>query len=213
MLPILDPSFQTQVDAVKDLILAEVNVKEIEYISDTAGVIKKKAKPNFKTLGRRLGPDMKAGVGVISGFDQATIAEIEKTNSYKVELNGNLHELTLEDIEIVSEDIPGWQVAQDRDITVALDVQLDDALIAEGTARELVNRIQNLRKSNDFNVTDRINVKVSTNEMIDNALAQFSEYICNEVLADSIEGVAGFDGGEQVEWQDDTTINIEATVS
>lgn len=199
LLPILDPSFQEQVDAVKDLILAEVNVKEIEYISDTAGIIKKKAKPNFKTLGRRLGPNMKAGLAAINAFDQETIAQIEKNNSYALELNGEHYDITLEDIEILSEDIPGWQVASDKDITVALDIQLDDALIAEGTARELVNRIQNIRKSKDFNVTDRINVRVSSSEKIDKALEQFSDYICNEVLADSISAVSALTDGEKVE--------------
>jgi len=199
LLPILDPSFQEQVDAVKDLILGEGNVKEIEYISDTAGIIKKKAKPNFKTLGRRLGPNMKAGVAVISGFDQETIAQIEKTNSYSLNLNGEQYDITLEDIEILSEDIPGWQVATDREVTVALDIQLDDTLLAEGTARELVNRIQNIRKAKDFNVTDRINVRVTASEKVNQALSLFSDYICNEVLADSITAVEGLEEGEPVE--------------
>ena len=199
LLPILDPSFQEQVDAVKDLILAEVNVKEIEYITDTAGIIKKKAKPNFKTLGKRLGPNMKAGLAAINGFDQETIAQIEKTNAYALELNGEKYEISLEDIEILSEDIPGWQVATDRDVTVALDIQLDEALIAEGTARELVNRIQNIRKSKDFNITDRIEVVVSADEKIDQAIAQFGDYICNEVLANSISSKTGLDTGEEVE--------------
>lgn len=199
LLPILDPSFQEQVEAVKNLILAEVNVKEIEYISDTAGIIKKKAKPNFKTLGRRLGPNMKAGLAAINAFDQETIAQIEKTNSFNLELNGEQYEISLEDIEILSEDIPGWQVATDKDVTVALDIQLDDALIAEGTARELVNRIQNIRKSKDFNIIDRIEVVVTSDEKIDQALAQFGDYICNEVLANNISSKAGLESGEKVE--------------
>jgi len=209
MLPVLDPSFQDQVEAVKDLIMAEVNVKQIEYISDTDGVIKKKAKPNFKTLGRMLGANMKAGVGVITAFDQATISEIEKTNSYTLELNGTTYDLTLADIEIISEDIPGWQVASDKGLTVALDVQLNDALIAEGTARELVNRIQNLRKSNDLNIVDRIEVKVTANEQVTNALATFSDYICNEVLANSIIAVDDLSSGEQVELLEGESIYID----
>lgn len=213
LLPILDPSFQEQVDAVKDLILAEVNVKEIEYITDTTGIIKKKAKPNFKTLGRRLGPNMKAGVAVISNFDQETIAQIEKTNAYTLELNGTQFEITLEDVEILSEDIPGWQVATDRDVTVALDIQLDESLLAEGTARELVNRIQNIRKANDFNVTDRINVRVTSVEKVDQALTQFSKYICNEVLADSIASEEGLDKGERVELFDGEDVNIEVQLA
>jgi len=211
LLPILDPSFQEQVDAVKDLILAEVNVKEIEYISDTTGIIKKKAKPNFKTLGKRLGPNMKAGLSVINGFDQETIAQIEKTNAYALELNGEQYEISLEDIEILSEDIPGWQVASDRDITVALDIQLDEALIAEGTARELVNRIQNIRKSKDFNITDRIEVVVTADEKIDEALTQFSDYICNEVLANNISSKAGLESGEKVELFEGEEVLIDVT--
>lgn len=211
LLPILDPSFQEQVDAVKDLILAEVNVKEIEYISDTAGIIKKKAKPNFKTLGRRLGANMKAGLAAINAFDQETIAQIEKTNAYALELNGEQYELSLEDIEILSEDIPGWQVASDKDVTVALDIQLDDALIAEGTARELVNRIQNIRKAKDFNIIDRIDVLVTANEKVDQALAQFGDYICNEVLANSISSKAGLDQGEKNELFEGEEVMISVT--
>ncbi len=211
LLPILNPSFQEQVDAVKDLILAEVNVKEIEYITDTAGIIKKKAKPNFKTLGKRLGPNMKAGLAAINAFDQETIAQIEKTNAYSLELNGEQYEISLEDIEILSEDIPGWQVATDRDVTVALDIQLDDALIAEGTARELVNRIQNIRKAKDFNITDRIEVVVTANEKIDQALAQFGDYICNEVLANSISSKAELEQGEKVELFEGEEVMISVT--
>lgn len=208
MLPILDPSFQEQVDAVKDLILAEVNIKEIEYISDTAGVIKKKAKPNFKTLGRKLGKNMKAGAAAINGFDQAMIADLERTNSYKLVLDGTEYELTVDDIEIVSEDIPGWQVAQDKEITVALDVTLTDELVAEGIARELVNRIQNIRKNKDFNVTDRINVVITANEETAKAIPSFSEYICNEVLADSVTVEQGLSSGEVVELLEGQEINI-----
>jgi isoleucyl-tRNA synthetase len=211
MLPVLDPLFQGQVEAVKDLIMAEVNVKQIEYISDTDGVIKKKAKPNFKTLGRMLGSNMKAGGAVISAFDQATISEIEKTNSYKLELNGTAYDLTLADIEIISEDIPGWQVASDKGLTVALDVHLNEALISEGIARELVNRIQNLRKSNELNIVDRINVKVTATEQIEKALASFSEYICNEVLADSIVAVTDLSSGEKVEWLEGEEVMIDVT--
>lgn len=211
MLPILDPSFQEQVEKVKDLILAEVNVKEIEYITDTDGIIKKKAKPNFKTLGRRLGANMRAGSAAIAAFDQETIALIEKTNSHILDFDGTKFEITLEDIEIISEDIPGWQVATDKDITVALDIQLDDALLAEGTARELVNRIQNIRKSKDFNITDRINVVISGNEKVDKALAQFSDYICNEVLADSISANAELTDGEKIELYEGEDIMIDVT--
>ena len=208
LLPILDASFQDQVEAVKDLILAEVNVKEIEYITDTTGFIKKKAKPNFKTLGRRLGKHMKDANATISNFDQETIAQIEKTNSYTLDFDGVHYDISLEDIDIVSEDIPGWQVANDKEITVALDISLDDELIAEGTAREIVNRIQNIRKNNDFNVTDRINVNISADEQVNPAIDQFGEYIKNEVLADSISTVENLSSGEETELLEGLNINI-----
>ncbi|MEE9437581.1 MAG: isoleucine--tRNA ligase [Saprospiraceae bacterium] len=199
LLPVLNSSFQEQVDAVKDLILAEVNVKNIEYITDTEGIIKKKAKANFKTLGKRLGKHMRDASQAIMAFDQDTIAQIEKTNSYTLDFGDVRYDITLEDLEIVSEDIPGWQVASDKDITVALDIQLDEDLLAEGTARELVNRIQNIRKSSNFKVMDRITVEVTSTEMVDKALLHYSDYICSEVLANSISSISDLKKGEKVE--------------
>jgi len=207
LLPVLNPEFQGQVDALKDLIMAEVNVKDIEYITDTSGIIKKKAKANFKTLGRKLGKDMKAAAAIIQEFDNDTIAQIEKTNNYTVDLGEVKYEIDRDDLDITAEDVPGWQVASDKELTVALDIQLDDELIAEGTARELVNRIQNLRKSNDFEVTDRINVKISEHDLVKAALAGYTDYIAAEVLADSITMEAN--SGEEVELLDGDMLNIE----
>ncbi len=187
LLPILDKSFQKQVEAVKDLILAEVNVKEFEYITDTSGIVNKSIKPNFKTLGRRLGKNMKAASQVIATFKQDDIAALEAKGSYSLEVEGEKYELTLEDFVITSDDIPGWSVANDGALTVALDITLTDSLKAEGMARELVNRIQNLRKSNDFNVTDRIKVSIQHHEMLESAVAEFGDYVKAEVLADSLE--------------------------
>ena len=186
MLPILDESFIAQVDGVKDLILAEVNIKEIEYITDTAGVVKKKIKPNFKTLGRKLGKNMKAAIPIINQLDQAAIADIEKANSYQLAIGEDTYELTLEDFEIIAEDIPGWLVANDGDLTVAMDISLTDDLRAEGMARELVNRIQNLRKTKDFNVTDRIKITLQRQETVVPAVELFSNYISTEVLANQL---------------------------
>jgi len=200
LLPVLDDGFQVQVEAVKDLILSEVNIKEIEYLTDSTGVIKKKAKANFKTLGRRLGKDMKAANGIIMDMDQAAIAQLEKTGQYTIDLGSVTYDLTPEDVEVSTEDIPGWSVANDRDITVALDVTLTDQLIAEGTAKELVNRIQNLRKSTGLEVTDRINVKIQSTEEVEKALSSFADYIADEVLADSIVGGADITSGEVVDW-------------
>jgi len=161
LLPVLDDQFRTHVEQVKDLILSEVNVKAIEYLTDTSGILKKKAKPNFKVLGKKLGKHMKAASAAITELGPAEIATLEKSNQYSLSIDGDTFDLTLEDIEIVTEDIPGWQIATDDDLVVALDVTLNDDLIAEGYARDLVNRIQNLRKDKGFNVTDRISVVVS----------------------------------------------------
>jgi len=194
LLPILDAKFEEQVRAVEDLILHEVNVKEMEYIQDASGVIKKKIKPNFKTLGRTLGKDMKAASKLIAAFSQDDIAKLESTNAYTLNVDGTEYNLTREDFEISAEEIPGWQVAQDGDITVALDINLNDELRAEGMARELVNRIQGLRRDKDFEVTDRINITVEDNEGIRTAVSDFGEYIRAEVLADSILTSAGVNG-------------------
>ena len=186
MLPVLDEEFIAQVDGVKDLILAEVNVKEIEYVRDTSGIVTKKIKPNFKTLGRRLGKNMKAAIEIINGFDQAQIAAIEKNNAYQLTIDETSYDLTLEDFEILAEDIPGWLVTNDGDLTVALDINLTDELKAEGIARELVNRIQNVRKTKDFNVTDRIVVSLEKHELVTAAVESFGDYIKNEVLANEL---------------------------
>ncbi len=187
MLPVLNPSFQNQVEQVQELILSEVNVKEIDFITESDGIIKKKIKPNFKTLGKKLGKHMKSASQVIQGLNQEDIGRIEHNGNYTLKLDGEEFLLTLEDFEITSEDIPGWQVATDRGITVALDVTLTDDLKAEGMAREIVNRIQNLRKSSDFNVTDRINIQLEEHHMLTSAIDKYGEYIKAETLADSIE--------------------------
>jgi isoleucyl-tRNA synthetase len=193
LLPILDESFIDQVNAVKELILAEVNVKQIEYISDTSGIVRKSMKPNFQTLGRKLGKDMKEAQQIIQQLSQEEIASIEKSGEYPLTTSGGQYTLLLEDFVIQSEDIPGWLVATDRGLTVALDIQIDERLAAEGLARELVNRIQNLRKKADFEVTDRIKVYLSHHAALDNTLAWFSDYICAETLANAL--VSGQTGG------------------
>ena len=199
MLPILDESFEKQVDGVKELILAEVNVKEIEYLKEGSGVISKKIKPNFKTLGKRMGKDMKAASLAIAAFTKDDIANLESTGKYELKIGDNTHELTLEDFEISADDIPGLLVANDGNLTVALDIKLDDMLKAEGMARELVNRIQNIRKDKEFNVTDRIAVHLEEHESIKSAIKHFGDYISNEVLADKLEIVHDIKGGVEME--------------
>ncbi|MCL4120325.1 UNVERIFIED_CONTAM: hypothetical protein GTU68_012623 [Idotea baltica] len=184
MIPVLDQSFQDQVAAIQDLILHEVNVKEIEFLSDSSGVIKKRVKANFKTLGKRLGKNMKAAAQMIASWTQEDIVKLEKDNRMVLTMDDQSIELSLDDVEISSEDIPGWLVANDRDITVALDVTITEDLQDEGIARELVNRIQNLRKDLGFEVLDRIRVEVEDHDMLHGALKKYGDYIKNEVLAD-----------------------------
>ncbi len=209
LLPVLDEDFQKQVEGVKDLVLAEVNIKEIEYLSDTTGILKKRIKPNFKTLGRRLGKNMKAAAQIIGKMGQEDIAQIESTNSYQLSINGDTYELTVDDFEITTDDIPGWQVANDGPLTVALDVTITDELLAEGMARELVNRIQNIRKSKDFNVTDNISVQLERHAEVTPAVEQFGDYIKAETLATSLELVDTVENGEELELPDEVKVNIK----
>ena len=184
LLPILDKNFKEQVEKVKDLILSETNVKAIEYITDTEGFVKKKIKPNFKALGAKVGKDMKDVAAAINAFGQTEIAKLENEGTIEV-LDGKYAILTT-DVEIIAEDVPGWQVANLGKLTVALDVTVTEELKQEGISRELVNRIQNLRKSKEFEVTDKINVRISNHNYIADAAKNNLSYICAEILADSL---------------------------
>lgn len=184
LLPILDKNFKTQVEQVKELILSETNIKDIEYITDTAGFIKKKIKPNFKVLGAKVGKDMKAVAEEINNLGQEDIAKLEGEGN--IQLQTANYQLQTTDVEIIAEDVPGWQVANLGKLTVALDVTITNELKQEGISRELINRIQNLRKTKEFEVTDRINVKLSDVSFISEALNNNLSYICAEILADSI---------------------------
>lgn len=210
LLPILDANFEDQVRKVEELILSEVNVKEIDYITDASGVIKKRIKPNFKTLGRKLGKNMKAAAQLIGGLTQDQISNIEASGKFELQLPEESFELTLEDFEISADEIPGWQVASDGNITVALDITISEDLKHEGVAREIVSRIQNIRKNNDFNVTDRINVSISNDPIVVAAVNQFGEYIKTEVLADKI--TIGGSTGETIDLIDDVSVQINAEV-
>jgi len=207
MLPILDAEFEQQVRKVEDLILAEVNVKEMEYITDSSGVIKKKIKPNFKTLGKKLGKDMKAAGVIITALGQEDIRTIESAGKYNLMIDGTTYDLALEDFEISAEELPGWQVAQDRQITVALDITLTEALEAEGTARDLVKLIQNMRKESGLDVTDRIHVHIAYHDKIEKAIAGHKDYVANEVLADEVS-VKEEVGGEKVLVSEDLEVEI-----
>lgn len=210
LLPVLDPSFETQVEGVKDLILAEVNVKEIEYLYDDAGFLKKRIKPNFKTLGKRLGRYMKDAAKAINQMNQDDIAAIEKSGSYQLNVGEESFELTLEDFEITTEDIPGWKVASDGKITVALDISLTPELEAEGMARELVNRIQLMRKDMGLEVTDRIQVALQEQEQVTAAVDAFGDYIKGEVLADKLS-LSALNEGESLELPGDIKVFAQVT--
>ncbi len=212
MLPILNADFIHQVEGVKDLILAETNVKEFEYITDTSGVVKKRIKPNFKTLGKTLGANMKFAQTAIEALTQEDIATIEKEKAFNLDVNGTIYPLNIDDFLITSEDIPGWEVASDGEVTVALDITLDDALIAEGTARDLVNKIQNIRKDKDFDITDRINVTIEKHAAIMDAVTQYSDYIKSEVLADSLV-LADVVAVDKTELNDEVALGIEVSLN
>lgn len=185
LIPVLDSRFAARVELVKDLILSETNIKEIEYITDTAGFITKKIKPNFKALGPKVGKDMKMVAEVITKLDQEQLAQFEADKKYTIP--GTSYEIELSDVEIMAEDIPGWQVTNMGNLTVALDVTITDELKQEGLSRELINRIQNLRKELNFEVTDRINVRLQNHNLVANAVRINKSYICSEILADDIE--------------------------
>lgn len=212
LLPVLDESFIATVDKVKELILNEINVKELEYVTDASGLLKKGAKANFKTLGAQLGKDMKAAAERISTFTNEEITAIEKNGSMVLHLNGTDYTIRPEDLLITTEDLPGWKVAGDNGLTVALDVQLTEGLLAEGTARDLVNRIQNIRKEKNFNVTDRISVVIEDLVPVRNAVEYFREYIKEEVLAADLVLAAKVEG-EQVELEEEVFVGIEVTLT
>jgi isoleucyl-tRNA synthetase len=196
MIPVPDKSFRAKFEAVKDLVLTEVNVKEVEYIDDTASVLVKKIKPNFKTLGPRYGKLMKELGAVISGMTQKEIVSFEAIGAHTLTLNGQEITLTPEDVEIISEDIPGWQVANDGRLTVALDITVTDELRYEGIAREFVNRIQNIRKENGYDVTDKITVQIGDHEFVREAVKRHAAYIGSQTLATAVKLVSSLAGGE-----------------
>ena len=186
MLPVMDNSFTDQFEKIKDLVLNEVNVKEVEYLNDTAGILVKKIKPNFKTLGPKYGKQMKQISAFINGMNQEDIADFEKHEKRNIEIDGQTIELTLADVEILSEDIPGWLVATEGKYTVALDVTITEELKQEGIAREFVNRIQNIRKESGLEVTDKINLFIGSHPEIDVAVMAHKQYIASQTLATSV---------------------------
>jgi len=198
LIPLMSDHLRNQVESVKKLILSEVNVKDLEYISDTAGILVKKVKPDFKKLGPRYGKMMKTLAEMLTTIDQASIAELEREGKITLMVNGQPAEIFTDDVEIQSEDIPGWHVANQGSLTVALDVNITPELWKEGIAREVINRIQNLRKDKGFEVTDKIEVEIESHEEINEALNKNVSYICSEILAEKFNIVPGIETEDKV---------------
>ncbi len=210
MVPVLNPHFREQFEAVKDIILAEVNVKEVEFLTDTEGIIKKKIKPNFKTLGPKYGKLMKQIAGAIVKFDQHKIAELEDAGTIEIVAGGENITISKDDVEILTEDIPGWTVATEGQMTVALDIDVTEELKQEGYAREFINKIQNLRKESGFEVTDRIKLRIQKHDAINEAVFNFKDYICAQTLAVDLQLVEELklENAKEVEIDKDISVKI-----
>jgi isoleucyl-tRNA synthetase len=189
MIPAKDAHQQSQIEAVKDLILSEVNIKNIDFLTKENNVLVKSIKANFKTLGPKFGSKMKAIAAAITAFSQEDIAKIEVEGKYALNIDNTEIEIAITDVEIITQDIPGWVVTNDADLTVALDTTITEALRQEGISRELVNRIQNIRKEQDFDVTDNIIVEIEQCEELCQAADTFKEYICSETLTQELKFV------------------------
>jgi len=202
MIPVMNAQMKGQLEKMEELIKAEVNVKELQYITETTGVINKKIKANFKTLGAKLGASMKEAAAMIAAFDQLQISALEQEGHTSLTLAAGVFTIDLTDVEIVAEDIPGWSVASKGALTVALDITISEALKQEGDAREFVNRVQNIRKESGFELTDRIFVRVQVAEAIQYSIIKFNDYICREILADGIDWVPELIEGVDIEVND-----------
>ena len=210
MIPVVDEEQKRHIEAVEDLILSEVNVKELKFVESGSGVLVKRVKCDFKKLGPKFGKQMKAVAAAVAGMTQEAIGELERNGKYTFVLDGVEAVIETSDVEIFSEDIPGWLVTNEGRLTVALEVTVTEELRREGVARELVNRIQNIRKSSGFEITDKIAVALSKNPNTDDAVNEYNTYICNQVLADSLELVDEVPDGTELSF-DDYSLMIKVT--
>ena len=211
MVPVLNDKVKRQVESIKDLVLSEVNVKELEFMTSDSGILVKKIKPNFKTLGPKFGQQTKAISQAISQFSSEDISTIEQEESYPLNIGDSEIQIELRDVIITTEDIPGWVVTSMNGNTVALDISLSEGLISEGLAREVINRIQNLRKDQGFEVTDRIEITLSAEEKLATAINNNLNYICSETLADEIR-ITSYDSlenGQELELTEGVYTRIE----
>ena len=205
MIPIANATERAEIEAVANLIKHEVNVKEIELLEDASGILVKQIKPNFKTLGPKFGKDMKAIATAVQAFGQEEIAQFEKAQTYSLQLPDKTVTLSLDDVEISTQDIEGWLVATAGSLLVALDIHITPELRQEGIARELVNRIQNIRKDNDYDITDRIQIRLQAHPALQAAVTANEAYIKNETLTDSITFVESLPEGEEIAFDEVTT--------
>nr|WP_303212904.1 isoleucine--tRNA ligase [Bacteroides intestinalis] len=202
MIPVVDKEQRAHIEAVKALIMSEVNVKDIKFVDGAAGVLVKKVKCDFKKMGPKFGKQMKAVAAAVAEMSQEAITELEKHGSYTLQLDGVDVVVEAADVEIFSEDIPGWLVANEGKLTVALDVTVTEELRREGIARELVNRIQNIRKSSGLEITDKIKITLSKNQQTDDAVNEYKDYICNQVLGTSLTLTDEVENGTELNFDD-----------
>jgi isoleucyl-tRNA synthetase len=213
MIPVAGDDMEQKIDSVKQLILSEVNVKELEYIRDSAGILIKKIKPDFRKLGPRYGKKMKEIANAIQSLTQEEIQEFEDTGTCILDIGGDYISLVREDVEITSEDIPGWLVASEGNLTVALDVNITQELKDEGFAREFINRIQNIRKESGYEITDKIDVKIQDNSLLRSAISQFGDHIASQTLAKNVSLVSeiNIDEASRVEMDDNLVTYIHVS--
>ena len=202
MIPVVDKEQRAHIEAVKALIMSEVNVKDIKFVDGAVGVLVKKVKCDFKKMGPKFGKQMKAVAAAVAEMSQEAITELEKNGSYTLQLDGVDVVVEAADVEIFSEDIPGWLVANEGKLTVALDVTVTEELRREGVARELVNRIQNIRKSSGLEITDKIKITLSKNQQTDDAVNEYKDYICNQVLGTSLTLTDEVENGTELNFDD-----------
>ena len=212
MIPVMDDAQREAIESMSELILNEVNVKNFKFVDNEAGVLVKRVKPDFKKLGPKFGKTMKAVAAAITSMSQQEIASLEKNGNITLNVDGNDAVIEAIDVEIISEDIPGWLVANEGNITIALDVTITDDLKQEGIARDIVNRVQNIRKSRDYDITDKINLVFASNADTDAAINAYGEYIARQVLATSIVvgDITGLDGVETLEI-DEIKVDVSIT--
>ncbi len=212
MIPVMDNAQREAIESMSELILNEVNVKNFKFVDNEAGVLVKRVKPDFKKLGPKFGKTMKAVAAAITSMSQQEIASLEKNGNITLNIDGNDAVIEAIDVEIISEDIPGWLVANDGNITIALDVTISEGLKQEGIARDIVNRVQNIRKSRDYDITDKINLVFAPNADTDAAINAYSDYIARQVLATSIT-IGDINGAEGVETLEIDEIKVDVSIT